>query len=95
MQRLGKGMKHVIVAHRYEHARWFIAELRRELKMNIIPNVVIDRVQPLHGLINATVYVLNASRAELTQRERENRYSALEILAPQSHRITIKEIDLP
>lgn len=94
-------MKHIIVAHRYEHATWFRNELMRELKdqcldvRNADVSIVIGNIYRLHGLINATVYVLDAPRYTLSAQQRENRFYAKQILYPQAHRITIKEIELP
>jgi hypothetical protein len=88
-------MRHIIVAHRYEHATWYRRELYKELGGCIETTIVIDNTYALHGLVNVTVYVLNAPRHVMTPREEENRFYALQMLAQQSCRLTIKEVTLP
>ncbi len=88
-------MKHIIVAHRYEHAQWYRRELCKELGGRVEALIVIDNVHALYGLVDVTVHVLNAPRHVITMREEQSRFYAMQILAPQAHRITIKEIELP
>lgn len=86
-------MKHIIVAHRYEHATWFITNVLKVPRSETF--IIIERIYALMGLHNYKVWILNAPRTTLTQRELDNRRRATEILAGQKHRIEIEEYTLP
>lgn len=87
-------MMNYIVAHTYDHAKYF-AQRVMHFPKHEYSLVVGGDYRKLQGLRGVTVWFIEAPRHDTTNREHDYRQIAREIVHAQSHRLTIKEAVLP